>query len=664
MFLLGVYFVKFTLDKMTNCKKQLHMKLKYYVLAALLSSVWVNAQVNVDLKHTIEQVLLEPLTGNVLVEDKENISAIDAENHKVVWSIAKKDYSSTTTLQSIDKINSKLSANDFIGAFSKNEELSLIPNSPFALVNLENNDLIINAATGKVVFNSADAGYRILETYYMLAENALLVLGVKGDQIEFVNFDLSTKNIKWSNPLGTVDSLGKTLGGLFKVKRVAEDKIVSVGSTIMVTVKGVLYNIDKNTGNVNWNTSYSITNFFINQSKDKVVVITDESSLFSSKYALNVLNLSNGDKLWKDNITTKNISYLEDHQDKILVAHTTGFNFFSYKDGKKVWKKDAKGKNIKRVIPVEQDYLYIADNEMNLVNSNGENKWKKFVEIADDEKDEVYYLDKVGSDRVFYLTDTYGNMVDYVSGKKIWKKNVKFDKKRPLVYSVTGDKFLVYNNKRIYTFDANSTDDPKPKGKVEVNNDKTIKSIEAFDWGVCLVGENDVIGLDYEGNQLYHNTYKEPGEGQRRLLKSAGIVGGALLQTGQGANAAMANATVTMTYRDANGQLKSETGSLLTEAAQNRANRNADAFGGAADALDKNLTAKVKNRFNAMKQNDEYAFVANRGEKGPELVKVRKKDGQEVVKIELDGNKPLYEIDPVTENLYYASGTTLKIYTK
>lgn len=640
------------------------MKKKYYLLTSLLCSGWIHAQVNVELKHTIEQVLLEPLTGNVLVEDSENISSIDASTHQIAWSIAKKDYANTSALQGINKVTSKVAANDFIGAFTKNEEISLIPNSPFALVSLEENDLVINATTGKVVFNAAESGYRILETYYLLSENSLLVLGVKGDQIEFVNFDLASKGIKWTNALGTVDSLGKSLGSLFKVKTVMEDKIVSSGSTVLVTLKGVLYNIDKNTGNVNWNTSYTISNFFVNQKEDKVVVITNESSFFSSKFALNVLTMSNGDKLWKDNITTKSISYLEDHQDKILVAHTTGFNFFSYQDGKKVWKKDAKGKNIKRVIPVDQDYLYIADKEMNLVNGNGENKWKKFVEIADDEKDEVYYLDKVGSDRVFYLTDTYGNMVDYISGKKIWKKNVKFDKKRPLVYSVTGDKFLVYNNKRIYTFDANSTDDPKPKGKVEVNNDKTMKSIEAFDWGVCLVGENDVIGLDYEGNELYHNTYKEPGEGQRRLLKSAGIVGGALLQSGQSANATMANATVTMTYRDANGQLKSETGSLLTESAQQRANRNADAFAGAADALDKNLTAQVRNRFNAMKQNDEFAFVANRGANGPELVKVRKKDGKEMVKIELDGNKPLYEIDPISETLYYASGSTLKIFAK
>ncbi|MTG99441.1 MULTISPECIES: PQQ-binding-like beta-propeller repeat protein [Myroides] len=645
------------------------MNVKYYLLAGVLCSIGATAQVNVELKHNIEQVLLEPLTGNVIVEDKENISSINGETHQIDWSFAKKDYSSTTAMQGAASTLNKLENNDFLGAFQKDEEVVLIPNSPYASVRLEHNDLIINSTTGEVVFNSAEMQYRILQTYYLLGENTLLILGTQGESIDFLSYDIAGKQVLWTNKLGTLDSLSKSLGSLFKAfigkgAPITEDKILTTSDEIFVTVKGVLYNINKQSGVVNWNTAYIITNFFLNQNRDKAIIITDESSFFSYKYALNVLTLGDGEKLWKKDIVTKRISYLEDHKDKLLVAHTSGFNFYSYESGQKIWKKDAKGKNIKQVIPVDNDYLYIADNEMNLVDGDGQNKWKKFVEIADDEKDEVYYLGKAGDDRVFYLTDTYGNMVDYTSGKKIWKKNVKFDKKRPLVYSVMDDKFVVYNNKRIYTFNNSSKEDPKPKGKVEVKNDKTIKSIETFDWGICIVGENDVIGLDLEGNELYHNVYKEPGEAERRLMKSAGIVGGAFLGASQSANNAAANATVTMTYRDTNGQLRSETNTLLTDAAQKRANKKADAYGEVADALDKNLTSKVRSRFNAMKQNDEYAFVANRGEKGPELIKVRKKDGQEVAKVLLDSNKPLYEVDPINENLYYASGSTLKIYSK
>lgn len=663
------YFAKERSLKTERNKKE-YMKRNYLIFAFLIFSLGAIAQVNIELEHNVKQILLEPYTGNLIVEDKENISSINGETLAIDWSISKRDYSPASTVQDVNSALRKLENNDFLGAFSRDEDISLIDNSPFASARLERSDLIINTATGEVVFNSGSMQYRILQTYYLLDENTLLILGVQGDNIDFLSYNLSTKEIAWVNKLGTVDSLGKSLGKLFNIFKskdktiITEDKIITTEDSILVTVKGILYDIDKKSGKINWNTTYLISNFYLNQNSDRIIIIVGEPGLLSYKFSLNVLTLSNGEKLWDKDIVTKRISYLEDHKDKLLIAHTSGFNFFSYDNGQKIWKKDAKGKNIKQVIPIDNDYLYIADNEMNLVDSNGQNKWKKFVEIADDDKDEVYYLGKVGDDRVFYLTDTYGNMVDYTTGKKIWKKNVKFDKKRPLVYSVLDDKFVVYNNKRIYTFNNNSKEDPKPKGKIEVKNDKNISSIETFDWGICIIGENDVIGLDLEGNEIYHNIYKEPGAFGRQLQKSGGSIAKVFMRFNQGKNNAMANATVTMNYRDSKGQLHSDTRHLLSEAGQKHANQKSETYGDIADGLDKNLLSKVKNRFKALKQNEDYAFVANRGENGAEIVKVRKKDGEEVVKIQVDSNKPLYEIDPISENLYYATGNVIKVYQK
>lgn len=249
-------------------------------------------------------------------------------------------------------------------------------------------------------------------------------------------------------------------------------------------------------------------------------------------------------------------------------------------------------------------------------------------------------------------------MVDYSTGKKIWKKNAEFDKKRPLVFTADGDKFLVYNNKRLYKFDALSTDNPKPKGKIEVENDKTIESIEAFDWGVCIVGQNDVIGLDDEGNTLYQKTYKEPGEVGRRLLKTGGIIGSSFLQTRSSMSKSIAD--LQMTYRDDAGNMVKE--KLLTAESSNKLNRMAANDDQLVDIIDKNLLSKVQTRFNGLKQNSDYAFILAKGTAATELVKVRKKDGKEVAKVELYNNKPIYEIDPIDGSLYYAEDATLKIY--
>jgi len=82
-----------------------------------------------------------------------------------------------------------------------------------------------------------------------------------------------------------------------------------------------------------------------------------------------------------------------------------------------------------------------------------------------------------------------------------------------------------------------------------------------------------------------------------------------------------------------------------------------------SNAIDKNLSS-FNQSFNGVRQNANYAFVLARGETGAELVKVRKQDGKEVANIKLDSNKPLYEIDPTNNNLYYAAGKELKLYTE
>jgi hypothetical protein len=174
----------------------------------------------------------------------------------------------------------------------------------------------------------------------------------------------------------------------------------------------------------------------------------------STKQYLNVLNTENGKSIWSESIKTKRVVYLEDWGTKLLVAHYSGFNFFDLKTGEKIWKKDARGDGLKRVIPIDQDFLYVAENEMMLINKNGEKLWKSFIEIADEKEDPIYYLGKVG-DKVMYLTGTYGNMVDYKSGRKLWKRNIKFNNNRPVLptYDENSNSYLVYNDEELYKFD-------------------------------------------------------------------------------------------------------------------------------------------------------------------------------------------------------------------
>lgn len=644
------------------------MKTLNFLFISLLSGLCLQAQSIVELNGKISQIVLEPLTGNMIVVDKENISSVNPKTSQIEWSLSKKEYANSNVLVSLNKALTAVENNDFLTAFNSKDAVSLIDNSPYASIKLENNDLIINSVNGEVLYNTATFDYRILDIYFIPEEKSMLILGLKGGEIDFINFDLSTKQSLWSVQVGTIDglfkSIAKVASALIGSNIIFNDKINVANELIYALVKGTLYQIDKATGQINWRVAGSFSDFYLNQNKDKVVVTNQSFKFIKMQSKLNILDAQNGKTLWKNDISTNFLSYLEDHFDKLLVAHGKGFNFYSYKDGKKIWKKDAKGSNIRRVIPVDQDYLYVAHKYINLVDAQGKDKWKRFINISGIDKDEIHFLGKVDNNRVFYLSDSYGNMVDYTTGKTIWKKNISFAKNSPLVYSFENDNFLVYNKKRIYAFNPHRNDNPRLNDKIEVDNDKTISSIEQFDWGICVVGQNDVIGLDMEGNKLYHNRYKEPGEEARRVLKTVGIIGSNIMYNRRSNYESLTNAKVTMSYRDANGNLHSHTSDMLSPKGKEMAQRKINQSANIEELIENNLLSAVRTRFNALKQLPDFVFVAHRGEDGPELIKVRKRDGKELFKIPLDSDRPMYEIDPVDGSLYYVSENVIKIYNE
>ena len=129
-----------------------------------------------------------------------------------------------------------------------------------------------------------------------------------------------------------------------------------------------------------------------------------------------------GRKILDQPIETKILLLYEDWQDKMLLAHWKGFNFYDYDTGKKKWPKDPKGKSFKKVLPIGKDFLYAYDDELMLIDKNGQKRWKKDVKISDKSDEEILYLGATNNNRVLYVTSSLANMIDYNTGKKVWKK--------------------------------------------------------------------------------------------------------------------------------------------------------------------------------------------------------------------------------------------------
>lgn len=623
-----------------------------FVLLSFLSCFIVFSQRTYDeiikTESNIDDLVQNEITGVVVFKEGGTIKGIDSESKKIIWTITKEDFGTTS-------LNDILTDPDFGKIFKEKRDLLSVPYSPYVEAYIKSKYIIINTENGKVVYNSSKEPFFVTQSDFLPDSDEFLLTLKSGDNMAIALLDMKTGNLKWNT---TVDKAKKLY--TISLKESAHTNIAKInGSVVYYLLFGKLYSFDKESGNLNWEAEEDYSRFFLTQN-DKNIVVVNSKGILSNKEYLNVLSTDSGKSIWKESIKTKKVVYLEDWGTKLLIAHYSGFNFFDLKTGEKVWKKDARGDGLKKVIPIDQDFLYVAENEMMLINKDGEKLWKSFIEIADDKEDPIFYLGKV-DDKVMYLTGTYGNMVDYKNGKKLWKRNIKFNEKRPVLptYDEASGSYLVYNDEELYKFNPSISDKPEPFAKVNIKNEKDLNSIQLFPWGVVLSGPLEVMGVSMDGTVKYHKVYKQPGETGRRLMKSAAIVG----SIGFGVSAAndrIEGSEVTMTYRDTNGKVVS---SVVRAEDKEKLDR-ADDKMKAASALNI-LADRFGSRFNAMKQNSDYSYIFAKSETDEKmLVKVRKSDGEEVDKIIFQNVKPIYEIDPATQNIFYMLDNSIQIFNK
>ena len=603
----------------------------------------------------IEDLTQNVITGIIVVKEGNVVKGISPETKAEVWSFdADKAIGTVTALETFDKLD-KLSTDNL---FASKRILKPIDGTPFVEALVNSKTVLINTADGHVVYNSANYKYTVFNSQFLYEDNEYLVKGVENGKVIASLIDLNTGDVKWKTEQGDAKSM---FASMFTFKANMSNEAEVSDNTIYSLYLGKLSAIDRNDGKLKWVGEIEYTKVFPTQNNKNLVVINSKG-LLSSKQYLNVLDSETGKPIWEDAIKTKYIVYLEDWGTKILVAHNSGFNFYNLNDGSKVWKKDARGDGLKKVIPIDGDYLYVAENEMMLIDKDGQKKWKSFIEISDNKEDAINYLGKV-DDKVLYLTATYGNLVDYKSGKKLWRGNLKFNENRPLlsVFDEENNQFLVYNDEKLFKFDSKGSDKPSAFAKVNVKKEKELNSIELFSWGVALSGPTEVLGVSKEGKVLYQKIYTQPGDGGRAwgsALATAGSIGLGISAVG---NAVMGSEWTMTTIDPETGK---ESTSVVKEQSKARLKRAANQAVGAAVLGD--VSKRLGQRYQAMKQNRDFSYIFAKDEATSKkvLVKVKKEDGTELDKIIFENMRPIYEIDPGTQSIYYIYENELRIFNK
>ncbi len=638
------------------------MKKIHFYLCVFFFTLCLSAQRNPDkvleFDHKVKDLIIVPFNGMVAISDGVNLHGYNPNDKKIVWTTPIPKASSLSTATTINSTFADGITPDAILSMSnsgKGSGFDAIPDTPFLLKFFDNRLYIINSFTGKFIFESTEKNIFFYQSDYLFDENALLLRGMENNALIIAKYDLKNKEYLWKTTVS--EKFGNALSKISSLvgddPTVGRDQMQSIADKVFVLAKSKFYALNKQSGKLLWKAEdVNYKSFYANQDASNVL-LTESKGIFAGKELLYLKNATDGTSLWKDPVKTKRLVLVEDWQNRMLIAHYKGFNFYDYKTGEKTWKKDPKGKNIKSVIPQDTDFLYVYDDEMMLIDKEGQKKWKKDVKICDDEDDPIFFLEKTKSGKVLYVTATYANLVDYNTGKKLWKGNLKLNEKRPTFAKFddnSGD-FVVYNDEKMYRFNENSETKPKPYAKLKLKNEKSIASMDIFKNNVSISGQSEVVGINDAGEVVFHNKYSQPGELGRKFLK-AGLAVGTFASA-----VATTKIEVYAVHRDANGN---EVSQKIGEIGFDEKTRQIGEAGYFAGSIGKAL---VKKRFNALKQTDKYAIIFAKGENSEKLlVRVDKETGKELDKITVENNKPVYDYDSVSKDLFYSKGKTVKIF--
>ncbi len=604
-----------------------------------------NADVVIDFETDVQDLIVVPFNGLVLISDNQYIYGYQGDQtEKPLWKveIPKRDAGKVAvdfladgnTLNSLWGLNKNANGPDF----------SVIPNTPLIQKFFDKRLYVINSFNGEMVFDSEGNTF-FYQSEYLADEAALLLRGVRGNNLVIAKYDIKGKKYLWDTVVSKQFSsmFNKAFQHVTKVESANEMKYSK--DFITLQVNSNLYVLDKQKGDVLWkDETLKFTSFIILENA-KLLSVADESGMMKWRYDIYLRDLKSGKDIWKEPIRTKKIVLLEDWEDRLLVAEKKSFNFYDYKTGKKVWKKSPKGKGIKSVISIDQDFLYAYDEEMMLVDKNGKKKWRKEVKVCDDKEDPIYFLEKTNNGRVLFVTSKFANLVDYKSGKKIWKKNIKLNEKRPIFAKfdqLSGD-FVIYNDEKLYRFNEGTGKRPKPYAKVRLAEEKLLTGIDIFPSVVTIIGQSDVVGVDNNGEVKFQNKYSQPGEFKRKSLKfGLGFLSDA---------SSVASAEISVS----SGGQKVYKGNAFD---------NDVAAMGSAGLMTTGFAGQfVKDRFDALQQTDTYALLFAKSDSGGKmLVKIDKTTGKEVDKVELESDKPVYDYDSVSKNIYYSVGNQVRIF--
>jgi len=536
----------------------------------------------------------------------------------------------------------------------KPEELFYVPNAPYVIVDqsgfggISSKKAVIDYISGKTIFTTEKNGWKSVYTCdVMMPQNKLVISGQRTSKEQFASavaiYDLNT---------GEQESFIKLKGSA-----IVSGRPLLLKNSLIVPTSKELMNLNLAGGEVIWTakvdgvkwmqadaTENEIYTFEgTNNGDTRIFKINKSGSILWSKEQRVKGAVSNFEILPKGLAVVSNV----DNSGKSGLAKLAASRaeskiaFLSASTGEDLWDKAPKTKGYVQHFYIMNDGILfgIYEGGINKISFDGNTLFKKPLKTG--ENIQVMAETPQG---LIYITDSDANIVNLKTGDQVWEKPLKYKRADAVSsdFDSKNNRYLISADGELHSIDASSgVSSVLANSKFEGKEAPT--GVEVREKGIVLTSDQNLMMLDWNGNQVFHNYYRAPG-------KSAF---GAILA---GVTAVATAATAAAAYNSAN-QNRNQLGHYTR-----RGEIEADLGAGMVAASGASIAEMLK-RFKATSATKDDRFMLTKLDDGVGLVKVNKDTGLVSKEIVLKDKKPEYIVDEKGGVLYYqANNSTIYVY--
>jgi outer membrane protein assembly factor BamB len=595
-----------------------------FLCCSILSFAQVQPEFEFQLGTTVTKVkwMQQSNTGSLVAATDLSLVGIDPKTKKISWEI--KELGSASE----DKFENIAGTPYFMVETAKSLGLGKPQTS------------IIEAETGKIVFNSNEAEMKISGKRPLYSLGALLIEGTRSKRSFIALLDFGTGKERWSKDIGAAKS---GLGALLKTKSIfTVPPQVDKNGNLVIIDKSTVLCLNSNDGSEIWKKEFK-------EKIEDALLTYDKSSLFVSyENRIDLLKTESGTSAYGEKLLKLNgkCNGLAPYDEKsYILKHSEGVNIIDAVTGELRWKKESSLDNINDIRLTAHGILAINNEEKEtkfyLINNEGKKVWK--FELSSPAA-----IIEPTEKGILYFTESRANLVEYEKGKELWKRDIKIRKRPAFGFDNERSRLLVYSDDKLNSFSLNDgtmTVLTEALPLKDYDEDRELATIEVRKNGYFINSLQNTSLVDFEGKVIFNRNFKEAGlsKGMRALMKGAGAVATGYSAVSGLQSVRLRNAT------DAQGKPVAN----HFEAYQDE---NSDAYkksmasGAGAGAM----FAMANQRFNATKATKDAIFILTKFEDTgvTGLVKVDKDSGKDVVKIPFGDKDPAYIVDEAENKLY------------